>query len=205
MLGGAGVIFALTSAVLILGLMRPGLLRLLGPERLMLWGGLIIPSFILGGLLTAALLLGERLLPRDDAYDLRIEVTARQWGWEFHYPAQATTAYGRLLIPAGRDISFSVTSADVIHGFWIPRLGGKIDAIPGQTNRLRLRADRPGVYGGVCAEYCGAGHPQMGFVVEALPPAEFDARMQTLAAPRTATRTDQTTPVSAASPREATP
>ncbi len=70
-----------------------------------------------------------------------------------------------LEIPAGRNVEVFVTSADVIHSFWVPRLGGKIDAIPGSRNRILLRADAPGRYGGVCAEFCGTGHSAMAFSV----------------------------------------
>ena len=66
-------------------------------------------------------------------------------------------------------------SDDVIHSFWVPRLGGKLDAIPGRTLVLRLQADAPGRYLGQCAEFCGAGHARMPLVVIALPPDEFDA------------------------------
>jgi len=68
-------------------------------------------------------------------------------------------------IPAGRTVEIMVTGTDVIHSFWVPRLGGKIDAIPGTTNRILIRADVPGRYGGVCAEFCGTGHAGMDFSV----------------------------------------
>ena len=85
-------------------------------------------------------------------------------------------------IPAGREIEFVVTSTDVIHSFWIPRLGGKIDAIPGHFNTISLSADRPGRYGGVCAEFCGEGHGIMQFEVEAHPSQDYDAILARYAA-----------------------
>ena len=66
-----------------------------------------------------------------------------------------------------------MTSEDVIHAFWIPRLGGKIDAVPGHVTHIRLRADAPGVYGGICAEFCGTDHAAMFFRVEAHPPERY--------------------------------
>jgi heme/copper-type cytochrome/quinol oxidase subunit 2 len=72
-----------------------------------------------------------------------------------------------LHIPAGRPADLVITSTDVIHSFWIPRLAGKMDAIPGHTNRLRIVADAPGTYRGECAEYCGVGHKNHGFTVVA--------------------------------------
>ncbi|WP_291976113.1 MULTISPECIES: cytochrome c oxidase subunit II [unclassified Chelatococcus] len=166
MLSSSAVIFAAVWFVLILALLRPGVLRRFGARRTILWGGLIVPAFILTILVVAALVLGERLLalPRDDM-PARIEVVARQWSWEFRYP-DGTVGEGLLRMPAGQDVDFVVTSEDVIHSFWIPRLGGKIDAIPGHQNIIRLRADRPGIFRGICAEYCGSGHAAMPFTVE---------------------------------------
>lgn len=179
MLAGGAAIFIVVSAVLMLAILRPAPLRAFGARRTILWGGLVVPALVLAALVAAALALGERLLatprPLDDA-PLRIEVVARQWVWEFRYPGGAVTA-GRLHMPAGRDVDFTVTSADVIHSFWIPRLGGKIDAIPGHETVVRLRADRPGVYGGVCAEFCGTGHAVMAFTVEAHEEAGFAAAL----------------------------
>lgn len=181
MLAASAAIFLVVSALLALALLRPAPLRAFGAERTMLWGGLIVPLVILTALVAAAFALGERLLaiPREPA-PLRIEVVARQWAWEFHYPGGFSTA-DRLHMPAGRDVDFVVTSEDVIHSFWIPRLGGKIDAIPGHENVVRLRADRPGVYGGVCAEFCGDGHGVMSFTVEAHADEDFEALLAELA------------------------
>ena len=166
MLAGATLLFLASSAVLA-GAFLPSVRAALTPGRLILWGGLVVPAVVLTLLVVAAFLLGERLLagPRADA-PLRIEAIARQWVWEFRHPDGRTT-FDRLHMPAGQDVDFVVTSTDVIHSFWIPRLGGKIDAIPGHETIVRLRADRPGVYGGVCAEFCGDGHTVMRFVVEA--------------------------------------
>ena len=78
-----------------------------------------------------------------------------------------------LHIPAGRPVLLELTSEDVIHSFWVPKLVGKMDMIPGRVNTLRLQADRPGVYGGQCAEFCGGAHALMGFIVVAHDPAEW--------------------------------
>lgn len=76
-------------------------------------------------------------------------------------------------IPAGQPVDIHLTSADVIHGFWVPRLGGKIDAIPGRVNVIRIEADRPGSYTGVCAEFCGTGHAHMHFRLIAHEPEDY--------------------------------
>ena len=96
--------------------------------------------------------------------------------WQFEYPNGAI-AVDRMRVPAGRNVKLDVTAPDwdVIHSWWIPRLGGKIDAIPGQTNETWFRAERPGVYAGQCAELCGIQHAVMTAEVEALPQAEYDA------------------------------
>jgi len=133
-------------------------------------------------LLVAALAQGETLLPRAGAANvMRIEVVARQWSWEFSYPEVAGASSTDVLhLPAGVPVDLAVTGADVIHSFWIPRLGGKIDAIPGHTNVIRLEADRPGTYHGVCAEFCGTGHTLMQFVAEAHEPDAFASALEAL-------------------------
>jgi len=167
MLAGSAILFAAVIALLALSLVRPGALRGFGVARTLLWGGLMVPAAMLTALIVAAFALGEGMLARPlDPPALRIEAEARQWAWTFRYP-DGTESEERLRIPAGQAIDFAVTSRDVIHSFWIPRLGGKIDAIPGHVNVVRLRADRPGIYRGLCAEYCGTGHATMPFVVEA--------------------------------------
>jgi cytochrome c oxidase subunit 2 len=99
--------------------------------------------------------------------------------WQFEYPNGAI-AVDRMRVPADRNVKLDVTAPDwdVIHSWWIPRLGGKIDAIPGRTNETWFRAERPGVYPGSCAELCGIQHTAMTAEVEALPQAEFDAWLE---------------------------
>lgn len=119
--------------------------------------------------------------PGDEAFT--VNVTGVQWQWLFAYPdvegpdAQPLqSAPGDpLVFPAGRKIRFNVTSEDVIHSFWIPRLGGKLDAIPGRHNRFWLKADEPGTWSGQCAEFCGKDHALMKLVAEALSQEDFDA------------------------------
>jgi cytochrome c oxidase subunit II len=181
-----GVIFLLMFAVLIAAALRPEWVRRFTPRQLIVWGGLVMPTAGLLALVGFAVYLGEQLIPRADAGDVvSIEVTARQWHWDFRYPdapdgLEATSRHV-LHIPAHREVHLSITSEDVIHSFWVPRLAGKLDAIPGHVNVLRLQADVPGVYGGVCAEYCGVGHAPMTFSVEAHAPEDYDAAIRALA------------------------
>ncbi len=119
--------------------------------------------------------------PRKD--DFVVNVTGVQWQWLFEYPdlkgpdgSTLKSAPGDpVIFPAGREIRFNVTSMDVIHSFWIPRLGGKLDAVPSRHNRFWLKADQPGTWSGQCAEFCGKDHANMKLVAEALSQADFDA------------------------------
>jgi cytochrome c oxidase subunit 2 len=112
---------------------------------------------------------------------LTIDVTASQWEWTFHYPASGITAHsgtvGRqpLVVPTGEAIRFRLSSADVIHSFWIPELRFKRDAIPGRTEDVTLSFSRAGRFVGQCAEFCGLRHAEMVFPVQALSPARFSA------------------------------
>jgi len=109
---------------------------------------------------------------------LRIEVVGEQWWWRVHYrPAEGAAAVisaNELHMPVGTPVEIALTTNDVIHSFWAPSLGGKLDMIPGRENRLVLQADRPGTYRGQCAEYCGGQHARMAFVVVAHEPGEFE-------------------------------
>lgn len=163
MLAGAAVIFAVVMALGLLVMLRPDVARRVPVRHWVLWGGLAVPLPVILALTAASLWLGES--HRADPA-LRIAVEGRMWEWRFRYPGGAESV-GVLHLPVGREVELAVTSPDVIHSFWIPRLGGKIDAIPGHTNLIRLRADAPGEYGGVCAEYCGIGHAAMDFTAEA--------------------------------------
>jgi cytochrome c oxidase subunit II len=180
-----GVIFLLMFGVLLAAALRPEWVRRFTPRQLIVWGGLVMPSIGLVALVGFAVYLGEQLIPRAGAGDaLQIEVTAHQWYWDFRYPdaPDGIAAESRHVvhIPAEREIHFHITSGDVIHSFWVPRLAGKIDAIPGHVNVLRLQADVPGIYAGVCAEYCGVGHAPMTFTVEAHAPEAYEAAIRAL-------------------------
>lgn len=161
--GGCAIFLGMIALFLTL-LLRPDFGQGLRPRRWTLWGGILFPLPVILALTFTALWMGER---RSDP-TMRIEAEARMWHWTFRYPDMPATT-DILHLPAGRDVEIVVTSPDVIHSFWIPRLGGKIDAVPGHTNRIVLRADTAGEYGGVCAEYCGTGHTDMSFTAIAHP------------------------------------
>ncbi|HET7855888.1 MAG TPA: cytochrome c oxidase subunit II [Gaiellaceae bacterium] len=106
--------------------------------------------------------------------NLEVRVEGRQFFWRFVYPNGAV-AVNELRVPVGRVVSLDVTApaGDVIHSWWIPQLGGKIDAIPGKTNHTWFKAEAAEVYKGQCAEYCGAQHALMLASVRAVPEQEF--------------------------------
>jgi cytochrome c oxidase subunit II len=146
--------------------------------RLILWAGVGFPVLALAALLTYALWLMPSLRPWTDAEPtkLSIEVTARQYWWEVRYRqagGDEVVSANEVRVPVGERVEFVLDSPDVIHSFWIPPLGGKMDMIPGRTNRLSLQADRAGTFRGQCAEYCGVSHALMAFTVLAMPAAEF--------------------------------
>jgi cytochrome c oxidase subunit 2 len=102
---------------------------------------------------------------------LRVRAVGHQWWWEFGY-GPVTTA-NEMHIPVDTPVELELTSADVIHSFWVPELGGKSDMLPGTTNRLRLFARRAGVYEGQCSEFCGVEHAWMRIRVVAESQANF--------------------------------
>lgn len=110
---------------------------------------------------------------------LTIDVTGHQWWWEARYrsddPSREFTTANELAIPVGVPVQVNLRSNDVIHTFWVPRLAGKTDTIPGVTNRTRIEADKPGIYRGQCSEYCGLEHAHMAFFVVAMPQDGFNA------------------------------
>ncbi|WP_397473365.1 cytochrome c oxidase subunit II [Pusillimonas sp.] len=136
------------------------------PLWLLLGGGVLFPLSVMSALLAYAYL----AMPGQGETQYRVQVTASQWQWEVSYPdapGGARYSVNVLHVPAGAPVSIELTASDVIHGFWVPRLGGKMDAIPGRTNRVVYTAGQAGVYHGQCAEYCGIGHAAMHFQVVA--------------------------------------
>jgi cytochrome c oxidase subunit II len=95
------------------------------------------------------------------AAELTLEVTGRQWWWEVRYPSEQVITANEFHIPAGVPVRLAVTSVDVIHSFWIPQLIGKVDMIPDKTNAVTIRAEQPGIYRGMCGEFCGLQHAHM--------------------------------------------
>jgi cytochrome c oxidase subunit 2 len=111
--------------------------------------------------------------PASTTTKLTVQVIGHQWWWEIRYPGTDAVTANELHIPVRTPVRIELTTADVIHSFWVPQLNRKIDAIPGTTNVIELYSDTPGRYRGQCAEFCGLQHAHMAVYVFAQPRAEF--------------------------------
>ena len=171
------VILAGVLLLLLLAYVAPHLLRRLSPVGWVIAGGLAMPIPVLFALTGVSLVLGETVQPREASRT--IEVVAERWTWTFSYGGGASSR-DVLHLPAGEPVRLVVGAADVIHGFWIPRLGPRIDAIPGYRHTVVVEAERPGTYHGVCVEYCGAGHDVMALRVVAHAPEDYGAAIEAL-------------------------
>ncbi len=150
---------------------------------LMIAGGIVLPLLTLPPLTFYGVRLGTLHSSAQTPAAVSIEVVAHRFWWEIRYadpllPGRVIVSANEIHIPAGVPVDFTLRSRDVIHSFWIPNLGGKLDAIPGRANRVRLLAARPGLFRGQCAEFCGAQHARMAFYVRAHEPAQFDHWLQ---------------------------
>jgi cytochrome c oxidase subunit 2 len=146
-------------------------------RRWLVGGGVVMPAVVLVAVFGAtlgAMRAWPNTAPKDS---LVIEVVGHQWWYEVRYPEQGVTLKDRLHIPVGRPVVLRLTSADVIHSFWVPELGGKLDMLPEDTNVLVLQADTPGRYKARCAEFCGLHHADMHMVVVAQAEDRFTAWM----------------------------
>ncbi len=150
--------------------------QIFGNRRLeLLWTG--IPALTLAivfGIMVVTMR-GVEAGPVNDPNALTIEVIGHQWWWEYRYPDQKFVTANELHLPVGQPVHLRLRSDDVIHDFWVPQLGRKMDLIPGQTNDLWVQADSPDVYTGSCAEYCGLQHAGMRLRVFADTPDDFAA------------------------------
>jgi cytochrome c oxidase subunit 2 len=124
-----------------------------------------------------------------------IDAVGHQWWWEFQYrditPSDFVTSPNELRIPVGVPVHIKAVSRDVIHSFWVPNLHGKRDLIPGQVTNFWIQADRPGIYRGQCAEFCGHQHANMAFMVVAEPMDEFQAWIEHQRQPAALPQSDQ--------------
>lgn len=139
-----------------------------------------IPTLIVIGLFISSTGVLNDINEEAEEPAVEIDVTGFQWGWRFEYADIGTVNSlpdepAEILLPVGEPITFNLTSEDVIHSFYIPRFLTKKDVNPGTDNRIDVTIDKPGTYGGVCAEFCGLLHSKMNFTVKAVSRSEFDA------------------------------
>lgn len=149
-------------------------------------GGAAVPAVVLTALLVYGLALIPVLTAPAPPGSLRVDVVGEQWWWRVRYPRPDGTSVelaNELHLPLGEATDVHLVSADVIHSFWVPALGGKLDMMPGRPSRLTLRPTRAGRYNGVCAEYCGASHAFMAFPVVVESRADFDRWLARQSAP----------------------
>jgi cytochrome c oxidase subunit 2 len=147
---------------------------------LIIGAGTAVPTVVLAGLLAYGLSLLPALLAPAPEGSLHIAVTGEQWWWRVRYltssdNGETVELANEIRLPVGAPVAFHLESPDVIHSFWIPALGGKIDMIPGRLNRLTLEPTRTGVFRGACAEYCGTSHALMNFYVVVVEKDDFAA------------------------------
>ena len=112
--------------------------------------------------------------PPGQGKPLTIGVNGQQYLWRYDYPGGANSYY-KMVVPTDTTVVLKITSSDVIHSWWIPKLGGKADAVPGHTNETWFKIAKEGTYKGQCAELCGSGHADMRGVVQAVSPQRYQA------------------------------
>jgi cytochrome c oxidase subunit 2 len=178
MLGLGTATFVFFAVVLVAGLRRgsPSIEepRQDRPDRLILFGGVALPTVVLVIVLAQTVRTMEMVPNVASEGTLRIEVVGHRWWWEIRYPQHGIVTANEVHLPVGRPVEFRLTSADVIHSFWIPELGGKLDLIPEDVNTLVLEADEAGVHRSQCAEFCGLQHAKMRLLAIAEPAERFE-------------------------------
>lgn len=178
--GTAVVVFLIVSVILVFAIARrrDKVVVTVGPDRqrtlvAVIAAGGVVPAVALTVLMGAGIVIEQALVVPPSTPHYTIEVVGHEWWWEINYPDQGFTTANEMHIPVGQPVSVKLTSADVIHSFWVPQLHSKLDMFPGQTNTLWLQADQSGMYLGECGEYCGLQHAKMNFVVVADTPENY--------------------------------
>ena len=142
--------------------------------KLIFWGGVAMPTVVITVVLGLTLGTMRNLSAEAEEGAIVVEVTGHQWWWDVYYPEYGIRIANEMHIPIDRQVDLRLTSADVIHSFWVPGLAGKLDLLPEKSNEMVLEASEPDVYRGVCAEFCGLQHANMAFYVVAVTEPEFE-------------------------------
>jgi cytochrome c oxidase subunit II len=191
MMTGAWIGFGVIAVLLLLGWLRrnrPDLPFGLGERAavaIVVVLGVAVPIAVLSTLFvwSDVYVIKKTQPPRAASTALTVQVIGHQWFWELRYPGTKAVTANELHIPVRTRVNVVGTTADVIHSFWVPELNRKIDLIPGRSNRVLLEADRPGIFRGQCAEFCGLQHAHMALRVFAEPKSRFRAWLQNAARP----------------------
>ncbi len=149
----------------------------MNPNLIIVGGGVVVPTLVLAVLLIFGLAMLPGLVAPAPAGSLIISVDGELWWWRVRYPSstgEGVSLANEIHLPVGETVEFQLESDNVIHSFWIPSLGGKVDMLPGRVTRLALTPTRTGVFRGVCAEYCGDSHALMKFDVVVESKADFN-------------------------------
>ena len=152
------------------------------------WIGFILIGLIL---LVIASFLADRTLGQRPQETMQVRITGHQWWWRIEYQAgngRWIETANELHLPAGVPVLLELRAADVIHSFWVPNLAGKMDMIPGKTNRMTVTARKVGWFRGQCAEFCGSQHANMALAVKVEPVADFERWLAGQARPAVAGR-----------------
>lgn len=154
-------------------------------------GGVAMPAVILSVVFGLSLA-SSSALPHEIPEDaIIIDVVGHQWWWEVAYEDHEFSTANEIHIPVGEPIVVRLTSADVVHSFWVPQLSGKLDALPDRINTLQFTADEASLFEGRCAEFCGLQHTNMGALVIAEPAADFSSWTDSQATPATVPQTGE--------------
>jgi cytochrome c oxidase subunit II len=208
MLGVCTVVYLAVMVALVIALLRrrpsrldtpPDMSSLTVPERgsnRSVIAGVAASALLLCFLIVASVLTDRALESLSTKDSVSIKVTANQWWWDATYdgpPSEVFDTANEIHVPVGKPVVVTLEANDVIHSLWVPSLAGKKDLIPGRTSTMKFRADKPGIYRGQCAEFCGVEHAWMAFEVVADPPDRYDAWLdhQRQKAPEPATAQQQ--------------
>lgn len=158
-------------------------------------GGAVALTVAVTVALTGLSFATQRAVFADPEPGLTLRIIGHQWWWEVIYedpqPSQSFTTANEIHLPVGVPVRLRLQAEDVIHSFWVPELGGKMDLIPGRENELRLTPQRPGSYRGPCAEFCGWQHAHMGLIVVVEPRDRFESWRASQVAPAAPPRDDE--------------
>jgi cytochrome c oxidase subunit 2 len=190
----AGFVFVLVQALLVITIIkhrhrpgRPDPIQVHGNTKLE-FGWTVIPALLLVGVAFPTVFTIFDLAKEPNKNVLPVEVYGHLWWWEYRYPTLGISTANELHIPTNTDVRLSLHSIEpglpapkgaefavgVIHSFWVPKLAGKQDVVPGRTNKLTIRADKADEYYGQCAEYCNLSHANMRLRVVSMEQANFD-------------------------------